>query len=333
MDKSLISRIENKLKLIQKHRPLSPSIVTKLKEQFAIEMTYNSNAIEGNRLSLKETYLVIGEGITVKGKSLKEHFEAKDHYEAIHFLYELVEHNKKNTLSEHLIRSVQHLIVKESDPTIAGSYRTGPVMITGSKHQPPEAHEVPILMKELVIWTKRNIKSMHTVELATILHHKLTMIHPFFDGNGRTARLIMNLLLMQQGYPLVTILKNDRKKYYDVLEKADAGNIAPVITFIAQSVERSMNIYLRAIGSSDHSKLLSLSEIAKHTSYTEKHLNLLAREGKIDAHKSGRIWVCSLKSVLTYQQNRQRQRKILQKKQYVLKGPKSKKIIKVKKKS
>jgi Fic family protein len=311
MENLLLERIEKKLKIIKDNRPLSPTIVKKLKQQFAIEMTYNSNAIEGNRLSLKETYLVIGEGLTVKGKSLKEHLEAKDHYEAINYLYELIEHDKKHTVSEHLIRSLQHLIVKETEPDIAGSYRTGAVMITGSKHQPPDATDIPILMRELIIWTKKNQKTMNIIELAALLHHKIANIHPFFDGNGRTARLVMNLLLMQYGYPLVIILKNDRKKYYDVLEKADADKTEPLIKFVAQAVERSINIYLRAIGDSDgNKKLLSLSQIAKRTAYSEKYLNLLARYGKIEAHKDGRNWVSSLEAIKSYQENRQRKRKL-----------------------
>jgi len=106
-------------------------------KQFSIGMTFNSNAIEGNKLTLKETYLVINDGITVKGKSLKDHLEAKNHHEALHFLFELIEHEKKHTISERLIRSLQQLIVKDIDDNEAGRYRQGNVMITGSKHKPP----------------------------------------------------------------------------------------------------------------------------------------------------------------------------------------------------
>jgi len=307
----ILKRIDSKLKIIIKKRPLSPSIVSKLKEQLAIEMTYNSNAIEGNRLTLKETYLVIGEGITIKGKSFKEHLEAKNHYEAINFVYDLVEHDKKHTISENLIRSLQQLIVKESDPSIAGTYRTGSVLITGSKHQPPEAFDVLKLMNDLVRWTNKNLTKVHPIELATIFHHKITHIHPFFDGNGRTARLAMNLLLMQQGYPIVTILKNDRKKYYRVLEKADLGELDSLILFIAQAVERSLNIYLKVIKTSTKdTKLFLLSELAKRTPYSKKYLNLLARNGKIEAHKEGRNWLSSIEAINKYLNNRERKRKV-----------------------
>lgn len=308
---SLFERIDKKLEILNSHRPLSTSVVLKLKEQFAVEMTYNSNAIEGNRLTLKETYLVIGEGMTVKGKSLKDHLEAKNHFEAIQFLYELIEHEKRHTISERLIRSLQELIVKESDPNIAGSYRTGAVIISGSKHRPPDPLNVPVLMGELIKWVQKNNKHMHPVELAAIFHHRITHIHPFFDGNGRTARLAMNVLLLQNGYPLVIILKNDRKKYYDVLEKADKGKFEPLIKLVAQAVEKSLNVYLNAVDSGQgKKKLLLLSELAKKTPYSEKYLNLLARSGKLDAHKDGRNWMSSVEAVRDYQSKRERKKNV-----------------------
>lgn len=311
LDKNIIKRLEAKLAPINKARPLSPSTVAKLREQFGVEMTYNSNAIEGNRLSLKETYLVISHGITVKGKPLKDHLEAKDHNEALNYLYNLVEHNKKQTFSGVLIRSLQQLVVKETEPKSAGSYRTGNVAITGSSHKPPEAHEVPQLISELVSWVTSHQKKLHPVEIAAIVHHKLAHIHPFDDGNGRTARLVMNLLLMRTGYPLVVILKNDRKKYYDTLEQADKGNYKPFVRFVAQAVERSLTLYLKSIIPSQKKgrKYAPLSMVSPQTSYSEKYLNLLARGGKIDAHKEGRIWVTTLEAIENYRAERIRKRK------------------------
>ncbi len=310
LDKQIQKRLDEKLEIIKKARPLPASLVAKLKEQFAIDMTYNSNAIEGNRLTLKETYWVISEGITVKGKSLKDHLEAKNHYEAINYLYELIEHNKKATVSEQLVRSLQQLIVSETDAKHAGVYRDGNVYITGSKHNPPDAFEIPKMMNDLILWVRSKVKTMHVVELATMAHHKLVFIHPFFDGNGRTARLFMNLLLMQEGYPLVVILKNDHKKYYDVLQKADSGNYKPLIMFIAQAVERTANIYLKVLPQTrlTNKKFLPLSEISKKTPYSEKYLNLLARYGKIEAHKEGRIWLTTMDAIKIYQLARQRKR-------------------------
>lgn len=308
--KALLKRIDEKLQAIERHRPLPSSAVAKLREQFAIEMTYNSNAIEGNRLTLQETYLVISEGITVKGKPLKDHVEAKNHHEAIQFLYELLERDKRHTISKHLIRSLQQMIVSESDPEVAGKYRTGNVMITGSKHSPPDAFEVPKLMHDLVAWIKKSEGRMHPVELAALAHHKITHIHPFFNGSGRTARLLMNLLLMTKGYPLVVILKNDRKKYYASLDKADHGDTSAIERLVAQAVERSMNIYLKAIRPKQdpRAKLVPLSKLAAGTKFSEKYLNLLARSGKLEAHKEGRNWVSSKAALKRYLDTRERKR-------------------------
>lgn len=310
--KEILKRIDQKYAYLQKKRPLSAALVQKLSEQFALEMTFNSNAIEGNKLTLKETYLVINDGITVKGKSLKDHLEAKNHHEALHFLFELIEHGKKHTVSERLIRSLQQLVVKDLEDNEAGKYRQSNVMITGSKHKPPPAYQVPQLMQEMMEWIKKNINKLHPVELASLAHHKLVHIHPFNDGNGRTARLFMNFILMQRGYPLVAILKNDRKKYYRVLEKADKGDTSDLEKFIAQAVERSMTIYLKAIqvGSSKEEQLVPLSKLAQSNPYSEKYLNLLVRSGKLEAHKDGRNWVSSQNALNNYLANRQRKRKV-----------------------
>ena len=310
LDTHLKNRIDEKLKTLQSLRPLPPQAVEKLREQFNIEMTYNSNAIEGNRLTLKETFLVINEGLTIKGKSLKDHLEAKDHYEALNYLYESIEHNKKHTLSEVFIRNLQQLVVKETDPQYAGAYRTSNVIITGSDHNPPDASEVPVLMRALMSLVKENKSKLHPIELSALLHHRLVHIHPFFDGNGRTARLAMNIVLMHSGYPLVMVLKNDRRKYYNTLNKADKGKSIHFVQFIAQAVERSMNMYLRTLLpiKAKKEKYFSLSELSELTPYSEKYLNLLARQGKIEAYKEKRNWLTTLEAVKRYQKNRKRQR-------------------------
>lgn len=301
-------RIEQKLKTLNSFRPLPTSQVAKLREQFQIEMTYNSNGIEGNSLTLKETFLVINEGLTIKGKPLKDHLEARDHFEALNFLSDLVEHDKRHTFSEVLTRQLHTLIMQETDRDWAGKYRNANVIISGSDHTPPEATEVPKKMTDLILWIKNNKKTLDPIELASITQHKLVYIHPFFDGNGRVSRLIMNLFLMQEGYPLVTVLKNDRKKYYGVLEKADKGDYAPLVRFVAQNVERSLNIYLNVVAPKAKEKFLPLSEIAKGTPFSSKYLNLLARQGKLDAYKKGRNWLSNQKSINDYLINRQRKR-------------------------
>lgn len=306
-------RLEEKLAKLNKLRPLPKSAAQKLREKFQIEITYNSNAIEGNSLTLKETFLVINEGITVKGKPLKDHLEVKDHHAALEYLYDLIDKNKKHTLSEILIRNLHQIIIQGTDKEWAGKYRNANVIIGGANHTPPDALQVPQKMRDLIKWLSAQKNKTHIVEISALLHQKLVHIHPFFDGNGRTSRLVMNLLLMQSGYPLVIILKNDRKKYYDVLDKADSGKYEPLVKFIAQSIERSLDIYLKTLtpATVKQEKFVSLAEISKTTNFSAKYLNLLARQGKLEAYKEGRNWLTSKEAVERYLKNRSRKRKTI----------------------
>jgi Fic family protein len=310
LNKDLQNRLEEKLKKLDELRPLPKASIEKLREKFRVEMTYNSNAIEGNSLTLKETFQVINEGITVKGKPLKDHLEAKNHDHALSYLYEIVDKNKRSTLSENLIRNINSLIMEETDKEWAGKYRNSNVIIAGADHDPPDALEVPKRMQEMIDWYRDNQKKLHVVELSALLHHYLVYIHPFFDGNGRTARLIMNLLLMKAGYPIVIILKNDRKKYYDVLSKADNKKFESLVRFVAQATERSLDMYLEVLTPTPFKReeYLPLSVIAKKTPYSAKYLNLLIRKGKLEAHKKGRIWLTSKEAVDRYISGRKRKR-------------------------
>lgn len=310
LEPQIADRIEEKLKKLNSLRPLPSSVVAKLKQQFAIEMTYNSNAIEGNSLTLKETGWVIQDGLTIKGKPLKDHLEAKDHYAAITYLYEIIEHGSEQSVSQVFIRNLHKLVVRETEQEEAGSYRKTNVMITGSDHKPPEASEVSSAMDDFISWIRNNQKKLHTIELAAIVHHKIVFIHPFTDGNGRTARLIMNLFLLHEGYPLVVVLKNDRGKYYRTLVQADKGDYKPFIRFVAQAVERSLNIYLRIVvpTTMQGQKFISLSEMSTKTPYSEKYLNFLARFGKIEAHKEKRVWVTTEDAIKKYMSSRKRKR-------------------------
>lgn len=307
LDPRLRKRLDEKLAKLNALRPLNPAQVGKLRDQLEVEMTYNSNAIEGNSLTLRETYLVLQEGLTIKGKPLKDHLEAKDHKEALDFLYELVSQDHY-TISEHLIRQLHQLVVRETDTEFAGRYRTGSVIIGGADHTPPDAVDVPRQMEELIHWLKKNEKTLHPVECAALLHHKLVYIHPFFDGNGRTSRLVMNVLLMRKGFPLAIILKNDRKKYCRVLQTADKRKEAALILFIAQAAERSLDLYLRTFSRAGNGKLLTLAEASRGTPYSAKYLNLLARTGKLDTSKRGRVWYTTKDAIERYRGERLRQR-------------------------
>lgn len=310
LNKSLRGRIDSKVKQLAMIRPIKTSSMKKLREQFALELTYNSNAIEGNSLTLKETFFVINEGLTIKGKPLRDHLEAKDHFEALEYLYKFAEKEREQNFSEVTLRTLHQLVMRETESGEAGKYRSGNVMITGSSHTPPDAHEVPHKIKDMFEWIRKYRNKIHIVELSAIVHHKITGIHPFTDGNGRTARLVMNLLLLQKGYPMTVVLNNDRKKYYDALSKADRGDYSIFVRFIAQAVERSLNIYIKTLlpAKAESGRFYPLSIIAKQTPYSEKYLNLLSRLGRIEAHKEGRNWVTTIDAIKRYRQERERKR-------------------------
>jgi Fic family protein len=309
LDARILKRLTSSLAELNRHRPLKQSILKKLREQFTVEMTYHSNAIEGNRLTLKETLLVLREGVTIKGKNLSEHLEAKNHEEAMNFLFDVVDSKKRLTLSHHLIRQLHQLVVKDTESKIAGNYRNTDVQILGSKHRPPSGYQVQEQMTKFFEWMIESKNKYHPVELAALAHHRFVAIHPFEDGNGRTGRLLMNLLLMRSGYPIAIIQKNDRLKYYNALDDADAGDMLAIVRIVAQAMERTLNIYLKAIvKSSSQSDLLLLSQLADKTEFSAKHLNLLARKGMLKAQKEGRNWYSSIKSVDEYRKSRIRKR-------------------------
>ena len=307
----ILDRLDKKLFRINSFRPLPSAIVQKLRKQFELEMTYNSNAIEGNSLTLKETFLVVNEGLTIKGKPLKDHLEAKGHSEALEYLYELTAKDKPAPLTERVIREFNVIVMRNIDQEWAGRYRNSNVIIGGATHTPPEAFEVPQLMQELISWVNNDGRNLHPVELAAVFHHRFVHIHPFFDGNGRTTRLAMNVVLLRAGFPLVVILKNDRGRYYRLLGEADRGNLVPFGRFIAQAVQRTLDIYLKVLTPTHKTKekFITLADLADSSSFSAKYLNLLARTGKLEAHKEGRNWLSSKEALRRYLDGRERKRK------------------------
>lgn len=299
--KSLLDRIDSIKTVIDTHRPLPPSILQRLQEQISLEWTYNSNAIEGNTLSLKETQLVIQEGITVKNKPLREHLEAINHQHAINFIEDLSA--QKSKITERNIREIHSLVLKEIDTQYSGVYRDINVRITGSKHTPPDFYNLSTLMKN---FSKSYLNTNnHPVVEAAQAHFKLVSTHPFVDGNGRTARLLMNLILIKNGYVPTIILKNDRLKYYKNLEKSHSGNLNDFIFFIGRSLERSLYLYLEAIPDIK-TNFITLKEASKLSTYSTDYLNILARRGSIPAFKLKRNWVVSKSAFLNYVKSKKR---------------------------
>ena len=213
-DFTLINSLKER---IDKHRPLPKETIKSLNEKLLVEWTYNSNAIEGNTLTISETKVVL-EGITVGGKSIKEHLEIINHRDAILFLERLV--SNKEAISEWNIRNIHSLILKEIDNPNRGKYRSENVLISGANHIPPSHYDLPGLMQELIEEYNTNWGAYHPVVRGVLLHGEFVKIHPFIDGNGRTARLLLNFELMRSGYPPIVIKNRDKAQYYEVLDLA-----------------------------------------------------------------------------------------------------------------
>lgn len=242
---SVISEIDKLKKKLDKLRPIPFDQLQNLEHYFKVEYTFESNRIEGNTLTLQETALVVEKGMTVNGKSMREHLEAINHAGAVDFIMEVVKN--KEVLSERLIKDIHAIVLQGIDKNNAGAYRKVDVRISGSKHMPPSNYRLPELMQEYMVFYKKNHKKMHPVLLAADLHEKLVTIHPFIDGNGRTSRLIMNLVLLQHGFPIAKIsgAQASRLSYYNALEKVQVdSDITAFHLLIAEVVKYSLTEYL-----------------------------------------------------------------------------------------
>lgn len=302
----LQQRIDEKWARLDEARPLPAAIVRRLDAQLAIEWTYNSNAIEGSTLTLRETQLILETGLTIGGKSLCEHFEVINHRAAIAYVEALVTGSEPVTPFQ--VRQIHKLVLTNIDDEEAGQYRRVPVRIGGTAHVPPPAWEVARQMDAWSAWLQQDALILHPVEMAARAHHGIAAIHPFIDGNGRTARLVMNLLLLRHGYPPAIILWINRRQYYRVLAQADRGRSDSLTNFVARAVERSLDVYLEAItetptppAASDH--LIPLGEAAADTPYTQEYLSLLARTGRLEATKRGRVWYTTPRAVAAYRRS------------------------------
>ena len=294
-----LERISSKKERLDARRQISAIALQGIKESMSIEWTYNSNSIEGNTLTLQETKMVIEEGFTIKGKSLREHFEAVNHQEAIEFIESLANPNYKLTAKD--ILDVHALVLQKIEKDFAGRYRNSGVRISGANFIPPNALKVDELLEELIDWVNDKSFGINQIIKSAIFHHRFVWIHPFFDGNGRTARLMFNLILMKDGYPPAIILKNDRKKYYDALNKCNDGDYSKLVLLIFQALERSIDIYLSNL-TNTYEEYQPIIDIVSDIEipYGQEYVSLLARRGKIDAFKEGRNWLTTKAAVVEY---------------------------------
>jgi len=281
-------RIAQKKAKLDSKRPLPKDAVRNLRDEIRLLHTYHSNAIEGNTLTLRETKLVIEEGITIGGKSLREHLEATNTAKAFDLMEELVKDRKK--INQEIIQQIHEVVTRGIME--GGKYRIQNVKITGVRKTPPDFSKVPRLIDVLI----SNMKKGNPIEEAALLHHRLVEIHPFTDGNGRVARLLTNLYLMREGYPPIVLKKEDRKKYYGSLRSADGGNLKPFTEFIARAVDESLTLYLSIFGGED--RLVPLSELAGL--YSQEYLSLRARQGRLDGVKINGIWHSTQRALEDY---------------------------------
>ncbi len=240
------ARIDELKQKIDNNRPLSENLAKSLHDKLIVEWTYNSNAIEGNTLTLAETKVVL-DGITIGGKSVVEHLETINHREAIIFIEKLIQNNEK--LTEWNLKSIHALILKEIDNRNAGKYRNENVLISGAKHIPPKHYELDYLMQKLLKEYHAEWRSYHPVIKATLLHGEFVKIHPFIDGNGRTARLLLNFELMKYGYTPIIIKNERRAEYYDAIDLAHTtSNYGQFIKLVADFVLESEELWIAVLG-------------------------------------------------------------------------------------
>lgn len=233
----LLDQIDDLKKCLDSFRPLNPAQLGNLQAAWDIEYTYESNRIEGNTLTLQETGLVISEGITIGGKRLHEHLAAINHQEAIDYIRALA--TGLTELNAYQVNAIHALILRGIDPAGTGLYRTVPVTISGARHVPPQPFLIHKLMEELFIFYSGQKDALHPVLLAAEMHRRLVTIHPYIDGNGRTARLVMNLILLRHGYPIANISADQRLAYYNALETAQVAGDAGDFQRLIANVEKT----------------------------------------------------------------------------------------------
>ncbi|MDF1759446.1 MAG: Fic family protein [Coxiellaceae bacterium] len=247
-------------------RPLPNALVHNLDDWFRVELTYTSNAIEGNTMTRRETALVVEKGLTVGGKTLVEHLEATNHAKALDWVKQQVKRKPGNLQIKDILH-IHDVILKGIDDEHAGFFRSVPVRISGSTVVLPNPRKVPDLMDAFAAFLKQ-ASQLHAVEFAAEVHYQLVTIHPFVDGNGRAARLLMNMILMMLGYPPAIIRTQDRLAYIASLEQAQlGGSKQDYYQLVAKAVDRSLDIYLQAMQGDSFSesskKLLKIGEFAQ----------------------------------------------------------------------
>ena len=275
-------RVYEKKKLFDAKKPFSKTVVANMNDWFKVELTYTSNAIEGNTLSRQETALVVEKGITVEGKTVQEHLEAINHAKSFDFIQTLI-HGSHKKITEQDVLEIHKIILQGIDDLNAGRYRTVAVRIAGSTVILPNPMKVPELMEEFIIWLNGATKDI--IDIAAEAHFKFVCIHPFVDGNGRTARLLMNLILMQAGFPPAIIRKEDRMQYITSIERAQmTKDTSAFKEIIYEAVSRSLDLFFEK-EEPQTTAFLTIGKLAKATNETVATIRYWTKEGLLPVAK------------------------------------------------
>ncbi len=297
LDPRLAARLARKKTQLDRYRPLPVDTVRRLHDDLKIFLTYHSNAIEGNTLSLRETQMAIEYGMTVHGHPLREYLEATNHAEAYQYMTELVERDVPITLK--VIREL-HSLVMDKIIEDNGKFRTVPVYIRGANMTPPEAWRVESLMQEWVRWIATTGQEYEPIMRAAIAHHGFEAVHPFTDGNGRVGRLLLNLMLMRDGYPPALLLRDWRVRYILALDTANTGNYNSLINMIGQAVEAGLDRYLEVCAAMPDVAYQPLATLAASSGYSADYLGWLVRQGRLEAVKRGGRWYSTPEAIARY---------------------------------
>lgn len=300
-------RITEKKQKLTSMGSLSPQKIKKIRERMQVDFVYNSNKIEGSTLSRGETELVL-RGITIgkknipdalRGKDLGDILVAQNHSGAIDLIKKIA-FDKLYKVTESDIKKI-HGVVMKGVIASAGQYRNHDLEVKGAGFTPPPFYDIQKHMKELLNTINSNPDELRPIELAAQIHYDFAWIHPFADGNGRMSRLLLNLILVRNGYPFVVIKSVDKPQYLRALREMDiSGNFNPFLIYVSRCVEQTLDLYLMSEKPSKKEEFLSLANLAKGTPYSAEYLSLLARKGRIDAIKEGKTWKSTKKIIDTY---------------------------------
>lgn len=295
MDPRLSERIRHKKAMLDTYRPLPADTVRRLNEDLKVFLTYHSNAIEGNSLSLHETQMVIDYGITVHGHPLREYLEATNHAHAYQYVTSLID--RQEPITQATILTLHQLVMEQILET-KGQFRKTPVYIRGSNMTPPPAREVERLMREWLTWIEGEGLRYETITRAAIAHHGFEAVHPFEDGNGRVGRLLLNVMLMRDGFPPALLLHDWRARYIQALNTANTGNYRPLLNLIGQAVEAGLDLYLEACAVPHD--IVPLNQLVEVSGYPLDYLSWLARQGRLEATKRNGRWYSTSEAIKRY---------------------------------